>query len=64
MITPEVNAQNIDGKLARPQTFYGLSTDVKPLVNVANGSVFIEMDTGKIYFFDLANVTWREWGGA
>lgn len=64
-ITPEVNAQNIDGKLApSSDLFAGFSTDVKPQVNVANGSVFIEMDTSKIYFFDLANVTWREWGGA
>lgn len=64
MITPEVNAQNIDGKLARPETFYGLSTDAKPSENVANGSVFIEMDTSTIYFYDLENKTWRLWGGA
>lgn len=63
MITPEINAQSIDGKLDRPTTYYGLSTDTKP-TNVANGSVFVEMDTSTIYFYDLENVTWRPWGGA
>lgn len=41
--------------------YYGLSTDQKPTEGIANGSVFIEMDTGKIYFYDLENTTWREW---
>ena len=43
------------------QTFFGLSTDSKP-TDVANGSCFLEMNTGKIYFYDAANSTWREWG--
>ena len=42
----------------------GLSTDEKPTeVNgkkVDNGSVFIEIDTGKIYFYDLENEQWEE----
>lgn len=42
----------------------GLSTDEKPTEangkKIANGSVFIEIDTGKIYFFDLENETWEE----
>lgn len=42
----------------------GLSTDTKPttLVGkpVANGSVFIEIDTGKVYMYDLTNQTWNE----
>lgn len=36
-----------------------LSTDTKP-INVANGSSLIEMDTGKVYFFDAENGEWRE----
>ncbi len=54
-------------------TYYGLSTDTKPVnsdgsggtpVNVVqNGSAFIEMDTGKIYFYD-ASSGWIEWGAA
>lgn len=37
----------------------GLSTDVKP-TDCANGSVFIEMDTKKLYFFDETNSQWRQ----
>ena len=37
-----------------------LSTDTKPTENIMNGSTCIEMDTGKIYFFDEAGATWRE----
>lgn len=39
---------------------FGLSTDAKPTTNVANGSVFIEMDTKKLYFFDETNSQWRQ----
>lgn len=44
------------------QRFWGLSTDTKPTENVGNGDCFIEMDTGKIYFFDEAGASWKEWG--
>lgn len=40
--------------------YRGLSTDTKPTENVENGSVFIEIDTGKIYMFDLENEEWQE----
>lgn len=40
--------------------YRGLSTDVKPTKRVGNGSVFIEMDTGKVYIFDEENVIWKE----
>ena len=62
MITFEFDAQNISGRLARPVTMYGLSTDTKPSDGTANGSVFIEMDTSTIYFYDLENETWCAWG--
>lgn len=48
--------------------FRGLSSDTKPLVyvdengdekQVANGSVFIEMDTQKIFFFDFDGQEWK-----
>lgn len=64
MITPENGIQSSGGFYAAPVTYYGLSTDAKPVTGVANGSAFIEMDTSKLYFFDAANATWREWGGA
>lgn len=38
----------------------GLSTDSKPTEDVANGTTFIEMDTGKIYMYDLENEEWKE----
>lgn len=42
----------------------GLSTDTKPTeINgktIDNGSTFIEMDTGKIFFYDLENEEWKE----
>ena len=41
----------------------GLSTDQKPTgtyrgANIANGSIFLEMDTQKICFYDAASSTW------
>lgn len=45
-----------------PDEIYCLSTDTQP-TNVPNGSICIEMDTGKIYFFDAAGSTWIEFGG-
>lgn len=62
MITPENSAQFIETRYWRPKTFYGLSTDIKPTENIVNGSAFIEMDTGTLYFYDQAGETWREWG--
>lgn len=36
-----------------------IAADTKP-TNVGNGSILIEMDTGKTYMFDKANTQWRE----
>ena len=36
----------------------GLKDDTKPTDGVRNGSVFVEMDTGKIYLFDEQNGEW------
>lgn len=50
--------QRITGELR------GLSTDEKPIELdekiIDNGSVFIEIDTGKIFFYDLDSETWKE----
>lgn len=40
--------------------FRGLSTDEKPVEKVGNGSVFIEIDTGKVFMFDEQNKVWKE----
>ncbi len=41
---------------------YGLQNDTKPTSNLATGSIFIEIDTGKVYFFDEENTRWIESG--
>lgn len=42
----------------------GLSTDTKPTEfdgrNIDNGSIFVEIDTGSIYFYDLDSEQWME----
>ena len=37
-----------------------LSTDTKPTTGIANGSLCLEMDTGKIYAFNEAGSAWVE----
>lgn len=37
-----------------------LSTDSKPTTGVANGSLCLEMDTGKIYAFNETGSAWVE----
>ena len=44
--------------------YYCLSTDIpKPSGDIPNGRCLIEMDTGKVYFYDKENATWIEFGG-
>ena len=57
-------ASDAKGKKA-PHEFFGLSTDEKPVgivegIKITNGSMFMEMDTKKIYLFDEQNQTWCE----
>lgn len=40
--------------------FAGLSTDGKPTSGIATGSVFVEVDTGKVYLFSEADSSWTE----
>ena len=60
MVTLDKNLQVQDGVATVNQTYYGLSTDSKPTSGVGNGSCFIEMDTGKVYFFNAAGNAWIE----
>lgn len=46
----------------RPMLLFGLSTDTKP-VDVLNGSMFIEMDKSKYYFFSAETNEWLEQSG-
>ena len=45
-----------DGKYIR--TYFGNSNETKPTANLADGSVFVETDTGKAVLFDEASGTW------
>lgn len=43
--------------------FYGLSTDEKPKYDdsgaeIPNGSIFLEMDTLNVFFYDTVQNTW------
>ena len=47
-----------------PEKFYyelsGDSTDSKPTADVVDGSIFLETDTGKVYFFNGKTSEWVE----
>lgn len=62
MVSVERTVQYINNVACVISTYYGLSTDTKPTDGVGNGSRFVEMDTSKIYCYDLTGETWREWG--
>ena len=47
---------------ANGNTYVGLSLDDKPTEDVTNGSCFLEMNTGKIYFYNEEDEQWVEWG--
>ena len=40
--------------------YAGTSADSKPTENVATGSVFLEVDTGKVFFFNATSGNWVE----
>ena len=41
---------------------YGLSTESKPTDNLIMGSVFIEVNTGKVFLFNETSGSWVEVG--
>ena len=64
-----VSTYKIENTKVRPDGDYisvelrGLSTDTKPSKIddkfIDNGSIFIEIDTQAIYFYDLENQEWK-----
>lgn len=51
-----------DGATIQVSTYFGLNSDTKPTDDtVGNGSAFVEMNTGKLYFYDAENSEWKEW---
>lgn len=61
-VTPSDNYKASDERIS--VEIRGLSTDDKPTQigskAIDNGSVFIEMNTGKVYLYDLESQTWEE----
>lgn len=66
-----VTIYRIENESQKPEKDYiygelrGLSTDTKPTETkdgkkIGNGSVFIEINTGKLFFFDGDSKTWKE----
>ncbi len=55
-----LTASGISANMAE---LYCLSTDTKPIENVANGSCLYEMDSSTFYFFDEENKRWLAMNG-
>ena len=49
-----------DAKPCLDHEYKGLSTDTKPTEDVGVNSLFLELDTGKFYYFDGS--AWQEVG--
>ena len=41
---------------------YGTSSDSKPTTGIVMGSVFVEVDTGKVFLFNEDSSVWVEMG--
>lgn len=59
MVTFEGSVKSIPGVISYAAKGACLSTDTKP-TNVGNGSILLEMDTGKTYAFDAEGEEWIE----
>ena len=38
--------------------YAGVSTEAKPTRGISSGSIFTEVDTGKVFFFNRATLGW------
>ena len=45
------------------KNYMGLSGEDKPTEGLATGSLFIELDTGTVYYFSEADGDWAVFGG-
>ena len=63
-ISETKRTRELEGEKKTLMELRGLSTDEKPTeisnTSIDNGSVFIEIDTGKLYMFDLDSEEWKE----
>ena len=65
-----ISLYKVENTKLRPDDEYisaelrGLSGDTKPTEisgkKIDNGSIFLEIDTGKMYLYDLENEQWEE----
>ena len=67
MVRPVPGSQKVVKREGKDRELYavynGLSTDEKPTDYLITGSVFIEIDTGNVYFYDEENNVWIKAGG-
>lgn len=55
------NMGNPNGELGNRMDYMGLSTDSKPTEGIAVNSLFLELDSGDLYYFNGS--TWAKVGG-
>lgn len=58
MVSFNVCTQRYNGKPYKEG--FCLSSDTKPITDIANGSILVEIDTGKVFFFNEAGAVWVE----
>ncbi len=49
-----------DGTVLNIANLFGTSSDSKPTTGYANGSTFVEVNTGKLFLFNETAGTWVE----
>lgn len=49
-----------DGTVLNIANLFGTSSDSKPTTGYANGSTFVEVNTGKLFLFNEDAQTWVE----
>lgn len=62
LLSKAINEKDNDGKIT-VMTYVeasGSSSEEKPVRNILDGSIFVESDTGKVFFFNEAQQTWIE----
>lgn len=62
--TKKSNIDRVNGEVFYLLELRGLSTDEKPITiangTIENGSSFIEIDTGKVYLYNIESQSWIE----
>lgn len=56
-----INSSNFAFDKAAYVEYAGLSTDTKPVGNFMTGSIFVEVNTGKVFMYNSAAAAGSEW---